>query len=142
MALEGKKPLPDAYPEVVDTIGDHIRKRRLDQGLLQKEVAERIGVTTDSITNWELNYTEAKIRYIPGIIDFLGYVPFPLGKSFPERLKACRMIRGLSQKKFAKELEIDPTTLRKWEAQISQPSEKLKQRVVDVLGVGIGKQVL
>lgn len=133
LTLEGEKPPPDAYPAALDTIGDHIRKHRLDTGLLQKEAAEQIGVTTDSITNWELGRTEPAIRYMPGIVNFLGYVPFSLGDSFPERLMAYRMIRGLSQKQLARELGIDPTTVRRWEAGIGQPSRRLKERVAAML---------
>jgi len=47
-----KQPLA-GYPTNPVTIGDHIRKRRMDLGLLQREVAEIIGVTESSIWNWE-----------------------------------------------------------------------------------------
>jgi transcriptional regulator with XRE-family HTH domain len=65
-------------------IGEHIRKRRLDLGLLQLEVATMIEVTESTIWNWE-HGTEPELRHMPKIIEFLGYVPFecpgdPLGK--------------------------------------------------------------
>jgi hypothetical protein len=43
-----KQPLP-GYPTNPVTVGDHIRKRRMDHNLLQREVAEIIGVTESSI---------------------------------------------------------------------------------------------
>ena len=95
------------------TIGDHVRARRLDLGLWQKEVAKQIGVTTTTITNWELNRCEPEIRLYPAIIKFLGYVPFSPGESFPKRLKAYRMLKGPTQKELARELGLDPTTVRK-----------------------------
>ena len=65
---KGPRPLPRAYPRVLATIGDHLRKRRLDLGLLQGEVADRLGVTESSVTNWELSRTEPELRFLPGIV--------------------------------------------------------------------------
>ena len=53
--LKGPPPLPPAYPQVLLTIGDHLRKRRLDLGLLQRKLAA--GVNESTVTNWELNRT-------------------------------------------------------------------------------------
>lgn len=129
-----RPPLP-SYPGGIKTIGDHIRHRRLDFGMYQKDVAEYIGVITDTITNWELGRTNPEIRYIPGIIQFLGYVPFTVGKSFSERLRAYRMIRGLSQKECAKVFGVDPTTLMKWETGSSSPYRSTKIRVDSLIDV-------
>lgn len=129
ITVSGRKLLDPAYPDALETLGDRLRTRRLDLGLFQKEVAKHIGVTTDTITNWELNRTEPEVRYLPTIIDFLGYVPFPVGETFPERLKAYRLMQGLSQEKFARELGIDETTLWKWENGKSSPSIVLRGRI-------------
>lgn len=50
-------------------------KKRLDLNLSQPQVAELINVTTDTITNWELNRNTPELTYIPKIISFLGYIP-------------------------------------------------------------------
>ena len=57
------------------TLGDHILKRRLDIRLEQKQVAEIIGTDKWSIANWEHNRSRPRTRYLPKIIDFLGYTP-------------------------------------------------------------------
>lgn len=118
---------------VISTIGDHIRTRRLDLGLFQKDVAERIGVTTDTITNWELNRTEPELRCYPGIIEFLGYVPLSSGESFPERLKAYRMLIESSQRKFAKLIGVGETTVRYWETGKGQSRQELRKRVEQLI---------
>lgn len=41
------------YPQELLTIGDHIRKKRMDLGLLQREVAAKIGVAESTVWNWE-----------------------------------------------------------------------------------------
>jgi len=37
------------------TVGDHIRRKRLALKMLQRQIAERIGVHTSSVFNWESN---------------------------------------------------------------------------------------
>jgi len=93
--LKGPRPLPRAYPQALITIGDHLRKRSLDLGLLQRKVAQRLTVDQTTATNWELNYTEPELRFLPGIVRSLGYAPWAAGASIGERLLAHRRERGL-----------------------------------------------
>ncbi len=133
ISFSAPKPLDPAYPMSILTLGDHIRTRRLDLGLLQKQVAERIGVDTDTVINWEQNRCEPKIQYLPTIIDFLGYVPFAKGDSFPERLKVYRKLRGLTQQQLADKLGVAMLTVRTWEAGTHQPRPKTRKRVEEVI---------
>jgi transcriptional regulator with XRE-family HTH domain len=95
--------------------GDHIRKRRLDLGLRQKDVARQIGVNKDTIHNWETNRTAPEVRLIPHIIDFLGYVPYDPTWSFGHWLRAVRSALGLSQEQLARRAGLDESTVAKWE---------------------------
>jgi transcriptional regulator with XRE-family HTH domain len=112
LRLSAEKPLPKAYPCPLCTIGDHIRKRRLDLGLLQKEAAKQLGVSKATIMNWERNHRAPAFWNVPAVIRFLGYAPFPLGESLPERLRAYRKIHGLSRTRLARVLGVDESTLR------------------------------
>ena len=49
---------PDGYPVSPKTIGEHLRKKRMDNRLMQSEVANIIGVSEESIWNWEKGRTE------------------------------------------------------------------------------------
>ena len=69
------------YPRNLKTFGDRIRARRLDLGLLQKDVARIIGVTTDTITNWEKGRNQPIHWNYLKISKFLGYNPFERMKS-------------------------------------------------------------
>ena len=69
--FKAKLPINPAYPKDLKTIGDKLRKARLDKGMTQFEVAKIIGVTTDTITNWELNRNQPTIQYHPTIIFFI-----------------------------------------------------------------------
>ena len=135
VTLSGSKPKNPAYPAELNTIGDHLRKRRLDLGLLQKELAVRIGVTTCTIMYWETNRVAPALRFIPSIIEFLGYDP--TGKinaqSLAEGLRAHRKRLGLSQKKLAALLGIDQSTLASWEKEKHRPTRKSLQRIDEFL---------
>jgi len=48
-----RKLLSKQYPKEINTLGDHIKKRRLDLGMLQVQVAEKIGADVTTIRNWE-----------------------------------------------------------------------------------------
>jgi DNA-binding XRE family transcriptional regulator len=52
-------------------------------------VADLIGVHEMTITSWESNATIPEVRYMPAIIQFLGYNPLPLANSLAERLTAA-----------------------------------------------------
>jgi len=106
-------------------LGDHIRKKRLDLGLLQKQVAEQIGVSDWAVYLWESNTRTPSVCYMPKIIQFLGYSPYaPAGTTLPEKLKMCRTRLDLSQEQFSKALGVDVSTLAKWERVESHPTIK------------------
>ena len=130
ITLKTQKPLSSAYPTTLNTIGDHLRKRRLDLELFQKDVAKMLGVGEPSIYNWENNLAEPAIKYIPKIIKFLGHVPFKTStKSTGEKIVTYRKLRGLSQKKLACHLGIDPCTLSKWERNKRLPSKRVLKEI-------------
>jgi transcriptional regulator with XRE-family HTH domain len=127
--------LPQSYstgsvriPIVPQTVGDHIRKRRLGLKMFQKDVAAEIGVDVTSIRNWETNAATPEVRYMPAIIGFLGFNPLPEARSWGERLVSCRTAFGISQKEAAHRIGVDPGTLAKWERGEREPKGKLAQR--------------
>ncbi len=91
-------------------------------GLLQREVAELIGVQKDTITNWENRRSKPKIHLIPEIIKFLGYVPFKLKlNTVGNKIITYRKLTGMSQRELANELGIDQSTLKRWERNEGRP---------------------
>jgi len=111
------------YPSHPNTVGERLRRRRIDLSLLQREVGQRMGVHCLSVTNWELNRTTPEFRHLPAIISFLGYDPRPTPAFLPERLKWFREGKGWTQKRLARELGVDPTTLARWERSERAPQE-------------------
>jgi DNA-binding XRE family transcriptional regulator len=98
LTLKAQKPKFAAYPSPLNTLGDRLRARRLDLGLVQKEVAARIGVTVSTILNWERNRSDPSLRFPPNTYDFLGYNPSDesvlksLGRTFERSPTASRFV--------------------------------------------------
>ncbi len=114
--LKAPKPLSRLYPRKLITLGDHLRKKRLDLNLLQKDAAKILGADDLSIVNWEKNRTEPSLEFLPRIADFLGYVPLPILPEEPgKRIVVYRRLMGLGQEKLARLLGVDPGTLGKLE---------------------------
>jgi DNA-binding transcriptional regulator YiaG len=132
--LSGPKPQQKAYPKHLKTLGDHIRKRRLDLGLLQKEVAEQLGVDTASICNWESNETQPMVHCLPGIIGFLGHNPLPEADDLISKFRRVRSTLGLTQEQLAQKLGIDESTIAGWERGDNQPVGAYRQLVEDFIG--------
>lgn len=133
LRLTAPKPTDPAYPNTLKTLGDHLRKKRLDLGLLQCDVGEKLGVTESTIWNWEKNATTPAIRLIPRIIRFLGYNPYPTGQSLPEKLTSARKALGLSQRKLAHMLSVDQSTLAGWETGRHRPTRNTLKGVEEFL---------
>ncbi|AJY71933.1 hypothetical protein RW64_11940 [Geobacter sulfurreducens] len=116
------------YPENPESIGEHIRKRRMDLGLFQREAAGVIGVKECSIYNWERG-VEPELRFIPKIIDFLGYVPFGCPVGTLGRLGYYKLINGLSYAGLAVQVGIHNEQLQAWLTGRTKPSPKSLSRL-------------
>ncbi|MGO4289874.1 hypothetical protein [Chitinophaga sp. RAB17] len=96
-----KKPMPISYPGKPVTIGDHIRKKRMELKLKQSDVAKILKVTQDSIYNWGKNRSIPLVKYFPAIIKLLTYLPFEVDTSIiGGKLKDYRYRNGLTQEQM------------------------------------------
>lgn len=95
----------------------------------QKQVAIRLGASTASVEDWEVNQSFPTNKYIPRILDFLGYDPFPAPQTWAEKLLHFRRVLGVTREAFARQLGIDTTTLWRWESSKREPTGKLAKRV-------------
>ena len=130
VTLKCQKPASIAYPKKLKTLGDHLRKKRLDLRIQQEEVAKKLNTSTTSIYNWENNRTSPSLYSIPKIIKFLGYIPASLkARSLGEKIATSRRLLDLTQKKSAHCLKIDPSTLARWEKGESRPSKKQQEKL-------------
>lgn len=134
LTLRGPRPRPAGYPNEVNTLGDHMRIRRLDCGWSQQQVAAEIGVDKATICLWETNRVEPLVRQRPKIIAFLGYVPYRTPRSFGEWLTLCRTSLGVSQEALAKALTMDESTIAKWERADTTPMRRSLHKLKEFFG--------
>jgi ribosome-binding protein aMBF1 (putative translation factor) len=73
---------------------------------------------------------------MPAIIAFLGYDPLPRPANLAERVVQYRRSRGWSQKRLAAELDVDPTTLARWERGEKTPIAEHGMRVERLISPG------
>jgi len=123
---------PKGYPVHLKTLGDHIRKRRLELGLSQQEVATIIGVSESTVWNWE-HRTDPELRYITKIIAFLGYIPFDCPKDPVDRLRYFKLVNGLTYEQLGRLMGRDPEQLTDWLSGRVKPCNKNYQYIAEFL---------
>lgn len=142
-------------PRNPTTIGGQLRRRRLQLGLLQREVAQKLGVSMRTLSLWECDKVYPMWEYQPRIAAYLGHNPFTdpeMGRphdnksiivvnltteaamTFGDNLREVRLKHRLSRVVFAKQLGVNTRTLRNWEMGIHAPLRSKKTKIEAVIG--------
>jgi len=137
-------------PKVPATIGEHLRKRRLELKIHQSEAARRLGVSTVTLSRWECDKVYPTWPQQPAVIKYLRYDPFKepsLGRpkanersgvaifsqnrpeTLGEKIRKTRLHLKKTRKEFAAELGVDVRTLSGWEAGEHRPLPTLVRRL-------------
>jgi transcriptional regulator with XRE-family HTH domain len=128
---------PKDFSDDPKTLGEHIRKRRIERGLTLKQAAAHLGVTDYTVINWEYDRTDPPITCVPAFISFLGYDPYPEPTTVGERLLAKRREKGWTIKRAARAAGIDPGTWRDWEAGKVILFRKHRTVIATLLGIDL-----
>jgi transcriptional regulator with XRE-family HTH domain len=126
-------------PEKLESIGDHLLRRRLALKLLQRQVAKQLDVNVASIVNWENNLSKPKVSHMPAIIRFLGYNPLPPSTGWADRLVQARTALGLTQKEAAARIGVDQCTLARWERGEREPTGVFAAQALRLLATAEAK---
>ena len=60
-----------SYPLHPKTFGQSLRKQRMDKGLLIKELGKIVGVSPDTIINWEIRNVKPFGKNLEKVMSFL-----------------------------------------------------------------------
>jgi len=60
------------------TIGEHIRKARIDRNLFQEAVAALFPISESALSKWENNKAVPSKAHMPCVISFLGFDPLSI----------------------------------------------------------------
>jgi transcriptional regulator with XRE-family HTH domain len=124
------------YPTSPKTVGEMIRKRRLDLGLRQVDAAKMIGCDEMSVVNWEKGHRSPRVNHMAGVVEFLGFNPYQNGDTMAQRLVNHRKGDGITQKEFAAQLGVDQSTLARWERGEREPKDHFLSHVMDAFSKG------
>lgn len=131
--VKGPRVNPD-YPLEINTLGDHLQKRRLDLGLQWKDVAPMIGTDVTTLLNWRRGRTQPVSRLWPHVIQFLGYDPRPHQVKLSDQIRLHREARGWSQADLAKALGVGKSVIGWWETERRRPRGRYLAKVHAFLG--------
>jgi len=124
-----------AYPQNPVSIGEHIKKKRMDLKLFQSDLAKIFNISTDCVTYWENNRSTPQIIFYPKIIEFLGYCPLSFDETtLSGRIKAYRYCNGITTKMIGNLLDVDPSTITEWENGKRNPAPKYLLKLETLLG--------
>ena len=112
------------YPAHPQTIGEHMKKRRLDLGLKQTEVAAQLGMHFASLQLWERGIGDPGVKSLPGIIRFLGHVPFACDPTHGGQISFLRRCCGMTQDELGTLIPCNPETIGRWESNLRASSRK------------------
>jgi len=113
-----KRPDCAEKPEDNRAWGYFLKKARHEQGLYAHHVANIFNVSCSRIYSWEAMSEPPALKYIPQLIEFLGYVPWcrtPYQKTLGESVRAGRELKGLTQRQLGEMTDICTATIIKIE---------------------------
>ena len=141
-------------PREPKTIGEHLRRRRLELGIFQSEAARKLGVSTVTLSRWECGKVYPTWPQQPAVAAYLGFNPFtnptlgsPKGNErsgvailSPKSsdnigqaiIRHCMKARK-TRKQAAKEMGLSPKTVWNWVTGRRQPNARLRARVLEFL---------
>ena len=97
------------------TLGDHLRKVRLERNLSQQKTAKLFGINGMYLSSWELNRKQTHPKHLEAIIQFLGYTP-KLTSTFDRlgaRTKLWRIVHNISMDGFSEMIAIQKKKFKK-----------------------------
>jgi transcriptional regulator with XRE-family HTH domain len=142
-------------PKEPTTIGGHLRRRRLQFKMHQSQAAQKLNVSTVTLSRWECDKVYPTWPHQRAVIAYLGYDPFTnpalgrpkgnetsgvaflssdLSTDIGQQIKKRRIELKKTRKQMAEELGISIKTLWGLETKRHQPSALLRTQIVEVLG--------
>ena len=113
------------------SLGDMIRRARLDRNISIQKLSEIFGASVSSIENWENNRNQVSLKFKPKVFEFIGICPFDASLAIGARLKERREFFGLTSNQLASVLGVNPNSVSAWEQGAAKPNsrgiEKIKQ---------------
>lgn len=127
-ALRFRKLVHKGFILKPETLGQHLRSRRLVLQLTQVQAAKRLNTLREHYERWERDEVTPTASFWPRLIGFLGLYPSAVQTPADWVLKARRFL-GLSQFAFGRKIRVIAEKIREWEHGASEPPPDLLAKV-------------
>lgn len=123
------------------SMGEQIRAMRQIRGLTQKELGQKLGLSFQSVAQWENGLRCPKIETLKRIADALempvgAFLPsMGIGESAGSRIKMARERQNMTQKELAEKMGTTPQNISQYERGIRNPKLETRERLAKVLSV-------
>jgi DNA-binding XRE family transcriptional regulator len=105
------------------TPGEHILRKRLEDGLTQEQLAALLGVDESTVLNWEKGHSKMiPAPQMPVLIQFLGYNPEIEPEAVGAHLRWKRRSLGWTIDEAARRNSVDSSTWGSWEKLVGWPA--------------------
>ncbi|WP_395745618.1 helix-turn-helix domain-containing protein [Prosthecobacter sp.] len=124
-----------------ESLGQHLKSKRLLLNLTQEQVAKQLGTVREQYERWERDEVSPAVSFWPRLIRFLGYYPGP-EVSFADWVLKARRMWGLSQYGLGRRINAIASAVRLWEhdGKIEPPLAVLKKiKILADNGIDIAK---
>jgi len=118
-------------PDLACGFGDSEGAVRMDRKLEITEAADQLGVTPETLVNWEQGHDTPRDTRGAKILAFLGYCPFEKPETLPDHMRLWRWKRGLSHVQAAAAINVDPSSWASWERGAKDPANSSRKRLAD-----------
>lgn len=106
---------------VPQTVGEHIKYERVRRGMRQRDLALATNADVWTVITWEKHGAEPSVKFIPAIIEWLGYDPLPTGETFGEKIRWKRKKAGLTRQQLADRVGLSYCAIEQWERNACKP---------------------
>lgn len=107
------------------SLGERLRLTREARGLSIEELAGNWSVDPTTIWKWEQHGRSTPWpQYIPWTAQLTGVNEAGVGATPGERIRACRRLRGMTQRQFGALFGVEQTTVSDWELGRSTPDSR------------------
>ena len=165
-AEDGEKPVMErnsrkvasaAKQAALTALGERLRAARINAGLSQQKVAERLEVTPQSVRNWESGRNEPSDEALEKVAALYGILPSQLtGQATearpesegqppdqrvdvePRLLQEARRMSGMSQTEASEQAGVSIVTLRRYEQGTVRPTRAMVMRLALVYEKPVG----
>lgn len=124
---------PKGYPSSPKTWGERLRRRRMDLGLTQHQLAQRLGCLDESVRKWEADFECPLSRRWPLIAAVLGCDLLPIADNAAGMVRDARTRAGLTQAELATAAGVHVRSVRNCENPRYQPRPATINRILMAL---------